>query len=367
MPEAVIVSAARSPIGRANKGSLKDFRPRRPDGARRPGPRWTVPGLDPQAAIEASFLGCGLPGGEVRQQHGPRGHHAAPRPRRGPGRDGHPLLLVVGPDDPDGLPRHQGRRGRHLRLGRRRDRVPLRQGNLRPHPRHPQPPLFEEAGARTDEYAAGGKDWHDPREDGQLPDIYIAMGQTAENVARLRGLDRKELDEFAVRSQNLAEKAIADGFWEREITPVTTPDGTVVTRGRRAARRGDVRRHRRPRPGLPPRRRGHRRQLLRPQRRRRGGRGHVRHEGGRARPDAAGPDRVHRRLRPLSRDHGPRPGGGDEERAALRRHVHRRHRPGRDQRGVRRPGGAVVPGPRHRPGTPQRQRRRDRGRPPRSA
>ena len=55
------------------------------------------------------------------------------------------------------------------------------------------------------------------------------MGQTAENVAKLRGLDRKELDEFGVRSQNLAEKAIADGFWEREITPVTTPDGTVVT------------------------------------------------------------------------------------------------------------------------------------------
>ena len=54
------------------------------------------------------------------------------------------------------------------------------------------------------------------------------MGQTAENVATLRGLDRKELDEFGVRSQNLAEKAIADGFWEREITPVTTPDGTVV-------------------------------------------------------------------------------------------------------------------------------------------
>ena len=49
------------------------------------------------------------------------------------------------------------------------------------------------------------------------------MGQTAENVAKLRGLDRKELDEFGVRSQNLAEKAIADGFWEREITPVTTP------------------------------------------------------------------------------------------------------------------------------------------------
>ena len=90
-------------------------------------------------------------------------------------------------------------------------------------------PLFEEAQQRTDEQAQGGQDWHDPREDGKLPDIYIAMGQTAENVARLRGLDRKELDEFGVRSQNLAEKAIADGFWANEITPVTTPDGNEVS------------------------------------------------------------------------------------------------------------------------------------------
>jgi acetyl-CoA C-acetyltransferase len=57
----------------------------------------------------------------------------------------------------------------------------------------------------------------------------MAMGQTAENVARMRGLSRQELDEFGVRSQNLAEKAIANGFWAREITPVTTPDGTVVS------------------------------------------------------------------------------------------------------------------------------------------
>ncbi|HXR68603.1 MAG TPA: acetyl-CoA C-acyltransferase, partial [Dermatophilaceae bacterium] len=42
-------------------------------------------------------------------------------------------------------------------------------------------------------------------------------------------LTRLELDEFGVRSQNLAEKALADGFWQREITPVTTPDGTVVS------------------------------------------------------------------------------------------------------------------------------------------
>jgi acetyl-CoA C-acetyltransferase len=92
-----------------------------------------------------------------------------------------------------------------------------------------QNPRFAEAVARTATQAEGGQDWHDPREDDTVPDIYIAMGQTAENVARLRGLTRQELDEFGVRSQNLAEKAIADGFWEREITPVTTPDGTVVS------------------------------------------------------------------------------------------------------------------------------------------
>jgi acetyl-CoA C-acetyltransferase len=68
------------------------------------------------------------------------------------------------------------------------------------------------------------------REDGELPDIYIEMGQTAENVARMLGITRKEQDEFGVRSQNLAEKAIANGFWETDITPVTLPDGTVVSK-----------------------------------------------------------------------------------------------------------------------------------------
>jgi acetyl-CoA C-acetyltransferase len=62
-----------------------------------------------------------------------------------------------------------------------------------------------------------------------MPDLYAAMGQTAENVARFKGISREEQDEFGVRSQNLAEKAIANGFWERDITPVTLPDGTVVS------------------------------------------------------------------------------------------------------------------------------------------
>src|SRR6201999_1372000 len=95
-------------------------------------------------------------------------------------------------------------------------------------------PEFATAMARTAERAehgSGGEGWHDPRTDSPdgavLPDAYIAMGRTAENVATLRALTRRELDEFGVRSQNLAEKALADGFWAREITPVTTPDGTV--------------------------------------------------------------------------------------------------------------------------------------------
>jgi acetyl-CoA C-acetyltransferase len=91
-------------------------------------------------------------------------------------------------------------------------------------------PVFGDAEKRTDDAAQGGTEWYDPREDDTVPDIYIAMGQTAENVAQLRGLTREELDEFGVRSQNLAEKAIQDGFWANEITPVTTPDGTEVAK-----------------------------------------------------------------------------------------------------------------------------------------
>ncbi len=91
-------------------------------------------------------------------------------------------------------------------------------------------PVFADAVQRTEKYAETNETWHDPRADGQLPDIYIAMGQTAENVATLKGISRAEQDAFGVRSQNLAEKAIGNGFFEREITPVTLPDGTVVSK-----------------------------------------------------------------------------------------------------------------------------------------
>src|SRR5262249_34716836 len=94
-------------------------------------------------------------------------------------------------------------------------------------------PLFAEAVARSQQLADGGSavgadNWHDPREDDQLPDVYIAMGQTAENLARYKDVSREEMDHFGVRSRNLAEKSIANGFFAREIIPVTLPNGAVV-------------------------------------------------------------------------------------------------------------------------------------------
>jgi acetyl-CoA C-acetyltransferase len=89
-----------------------------------------------------------------------------------------------------------------------------------------QNPAF--AVARQSSQAPAGS-WTDPRDAGLLPDIYQAMGQTAENLAMVKNITREEMDVFAVRSQNLAEKAAAEGFWAREITPVTLPDGTVIT------------------------------------------------------------------------------------------------------------------------------------------
>jgi acetyl-CoA C-acetyltransferase len=91
-------------------------------------------------------------------------------------------------------------------------------------------PDFAGARERSLARAAGGAPaWTDPREAEDLPDVYIAMGQTAENVAQIRGVSRADQDEFGCRSQNLAEASLANGFWAREVTPVTLADGTTVT------------------------------------------------------------------------------------------------------------------------------------------
>src|SRR5690349_19719494 len=225
MPEAVIVSAARTPIGRANKGSLKDFRPDDLTALITRAALDKIPALDPNE-IDDFYLGVGLPGGEA-------GNNMA-----------RIVTTLMGTEIPGAtitrycsssvqtsrMAFHAIKAGEgDVYISAGVETVSRYQFGTSDHIPNTKNPLFEAAQAKTEEYAQGGQDWHDPREDGLLPDIYIAMGQTAENVARMRGLDRKELDEFGVRSQNLAEKAIADGFWEREITPIALADGTVVT------------------------------------------------------------------------------------------------------------------------------------------
>ncbi len=225
MPEAVIVSAARSPIGRANKGSLKDLRPDDLAATIVRAALDQVPALDPHT-VDDLYLGCGLPGGE-------QGFNM-----------GRVVNVLNDMDDVPGatITRYCASSVQTTRMAFHAIRagegdvfvsagvevVSSFARGTSDHWPDTRNPLFADALARTAKTAEGGQDWHDPRQDDTVPDIYIAMGQTAENVARLRGLTRQELDEFGVRSQNLAEKAIADGFWAREITPVTTPDGTEV-------------------------------------------------------------------------------------------------------------------------------------------
>ncbi|MBD0672282.1 acetyl-CoA C-acetyltransferase [Streptomyces sp. CBMA156] len=227
MPEAVIVSAARSPIGRAFKGSLKDVRPDDLTAHIIQAALAKVPQLDPRD-IDDLMLGCGLPGGE-------QGHNLARIVAVQMGMDYLPGATVTrycsSSLQTTRMALHAIRAGEgdvfvsagvetvSRSVNGSSDGLP---GTMNP--------VFDEAQARTKKRAEeGGGAWHDPREDGLVPDAYIAMGQTAENLAALKGITRAEQDEFGVRSQNLAEAAIEAGFWQREITPVTLPDGTVVS------------------------------------------------------------------------------------------------------------------------------------------
>jgi acetyl-CoA C-acetyltransferase len=236
MTEAVIVATARSPIGRAAKGSLKDLRPDDLTATIVRAALDKVPQLDPHD-IDDLMLGCGLPGGE-------QGFNMA-----------RVVAILLGYDFLPGLTltRYCSSSLQTTRMAYHAIKAGegdvfvsagvetvsrYARGNSDGLPPEAQQavggpwtnPVFAGAQQRTGEAAQGGQTWHDPREDGEVPDIYLAMGQTAENLAQIKGITRDMQDEFGVRSQNLAEKAIANGFWEREITPVTTPSGTVVER-----------------------------------------------------------------------------------------------------------------------------------------
>ncbi len=224
MPEAVIVSTARSPIGRAFKGSLISMRPDDLLVQMVKAALEKVPALDPKtiddiyvgaadnsgqhgnniARIAAVLLGLqSVPGTSVNRfcassvQTQRMAFHAI---KAGEG----DVFVAAGVEC---VSRYMGLVDGDKALN----------------------PIFDDARARTAATAESNAAWTDPWAGGVLPDPYIAMGQTAENVATLRGVSRLEQDEWAAESQNRAEKAIADGFFVREITPVTLPDGTVVS------------------------------------------------------------------------------------------------------------------------------------------
>jgi acetyl-CoA C-acetyltransferase len=227
VPEAVVVAAARTPIGRAGKGSLVGVRPDDLAATVIQGALAQVPALDP-TTIDDLYLGCAEP----RDEHG---GNMARRVAVLLGLDGLPAATVnrfcASSVQTARMAFHAIKAGEgdvFLSAGVECVSRYAGFGGAGVDPVESQHPRFAEAQSRTTDYAASGAPWHDPREDGRLPDVYIQMGQTAEHVATLRGVSRRAQDEFGVRSQELAERATKDGVFAREIVPVPLSDGTVV-------------------------------------------------------------------------------------------------------------------------------------------
>ncbi len=220
MTEAVIVATARTPIGRMGKGSLKDMRPDDLSAHIIKALLDKAPALD-RTEIEDVLWGCGQPGGES-------GHNIA-----------RVAAVLAGLDDVPGatVNRYCSSSLMTIRMAahaiKAGDGDVFVAGGVETSSRFPfgmadgpKNPVFADAEARSTERAQGGAPtWAPPA---GLPDMYLAMGQTAENVAQLENVSRADQDEFGVRSQNLAEESLNSGFWEAEITPVETPDGLVT-------------------------------------------------------------------------------------------------------------------------------------------
>ena len=222
MPEAVIVSTARSPIGRAMKGSLIECRPDDLAATIVKAALAKVPQLDPNT-VQDLLLGCGEPAGES-------GFNIA-----------RVVAILAGMPDVPGVTVHRYCASSLQTIRMAFHAIKAGEGDVfvaagvETVSRYmygmsdsgPHNEAFAQAEARTAEQAKGATSWEPAP---GLPDIYIVMGQTAENVRLAEHIGRREMDEFAALSQQRAVNSQQNGFFEREITPITTPSGKVVTR-----------------------------------------------------------------------------------------------------------------------------------------
>ncbi len=227
-PQAVLVAAARTPIGRAGKGSLRDVRPDDLAAGVISAALAQVPALNP-AELDDLYVGCAEP----RDEHG---GNLARRIAVQLGLDGVPAATInrfcASSVQTARMAFHAIKAGEgHAFVSAGVECVSRYRGfgSAGVDPTDTHNPVFSASEQRTLANAASNQAWHDPRTDGQLPDIYIAMGQTAENVATARGISRADQDEFGVWSQHKCEQALADGIFDAEIAPVTLSDGTVVS------------------------------------------------------------------------------------------------------------------------------------------
>ncbi|HWO46459.1 MAG TPA: acetyl-CoA C-acyltransferase, partial [Solirubrobacterales bacterium] len=209
MPEAVIVDTIRTPIGRAFKGSLAQLRPEEMGAFVVDQLLERNPGVDP-ALIEDVFCGVGMP----------QGLEAFNIARI------ISLLSEKLPQEVNGVTVSRYCSSSLDAIRHAGNAIKAGEGDAYLAVGVEWVSRFNE---RTEPAGADDRNPNLIGENGQ-PNAYIDMGLTAVNVAKKYEVSRADMDKYAQRSQELAVKSQEDGFFDREIVPVTLPDGTVVSK-----------------------------------------------------------------------------------------------------------------------------------------
>lgn len=219
--QAVIVATARSPIGRAFKGSLKDVRPDDLAATIVRALMDKVPEVD-AALVEDLILGCAQPAGE-------QGYNLARQ-----------VAILAGLPQAGGVTVNRYCSSSLQAIRMAAHAIAAGEGDVfiaagvecisryvhgkADGMENTKNPLFPD---RTSVYGVEGAPAWTPAEG--LPDAYMGMGITAENVASFKKVSREDQDAFAAQSQQRAVAAQKSGFFAEEITPITLPDGRVFS------------------------------------------------------------------------------------------------------------------------------------------